>query len=93
MLQGTCLDERVLVVGVNLPLLEDGQRFWGHDVLIPLGYGPVPALPESALKEATGLDEQELLLWRPNVMEVIARTLLSRVTRAGLRLLDQKAHE
>jgi hypothetical protein len=91
MLQGTCLDERILVLGANLPLLEDGQRFWGHDVLVPLGYGPVPALPESALKEAAGLEEQELLLWKPNQMEVIARTLLAPLTRAGLRLSDREA--
>jgi hypothetical protein len=37
------------------------------------------------------LQEQDLLLWTPNQMEVIAKTLLSPLTRAGLRLLDREA--
>jgi uncharacterized membrane protein len=84
---GLRLGEEALLVGENLPLL-DGQRYWGRDVLIPLGYAPVPSLPESALREAAGLQEDELLLWRVEQADVIDRTLLSPLTRAALRIAD-----
>jgi MoxR-vWA-beta-propeller ternary system domain bpX2 len=85
-LVGVWLGEEVLLLGDHLPLLQDGDRFWGRDVLAPLGLAPAPALPESAIKEAAGLHADELLLWQPDRAEGIARTLLSPLTRAGVRL-------
>jgi hypothetical protein len=85
-LQAIHLHGRALVFGVDLPPLIEGTRFWGRDVLIPLGYVPDPALPESTLKEAAGLQADEMLLWQPEQIEVIERAMLSPLTRAGLRL-------
>lgn len=90
-LQGVCLEDRVLLLGDRLPFVDGGQRLWGRDVLIPLGHAPTPALPESALKAAAGLQDEELLLWQPDQVEVIPRSLLSPVTRAGLRLMKDEA--
>jgi hypothetical protein len=85
-LQGVHLGELVLVLGEQLPLLAGSMRFWGRDVLIPLGYAPDPDLPASALKQAAGLQPDEILLWQPDHAEVSDRTLLSPLTRAALRL-------
>jgi hypothetical protein len=85
-LQGAYLNETALVLGDNLPLVPASKRFWGRDVLILSGYAPEPPLPESALKEASGLREDELLLWQPDQVEVIARARLTAVSRAAIRL-------
>jgi hypothetical protein len=84
-LEAAALGGAVLVLGKNLPLLEGSTRFWGKEVLIPLGYSPEPEMPESALAEALGLQTGELLLWRPEQPEVIARSELAALSRAGLR--------
>jgi hypothetical protein len=52
---------RVLLLGERQPPLPGGERFWGERVLVPLGYRPEPALPESALRAALGAAEEELL--------------------------------
>jgi hypothetical protein len=85
-IEGMALNGRVLLIGENMPMLDGSQRLWGRDVLIPLGYAPAPALPESALKEAAGLQDDEVLLWLPERMDVIERSRLAPLTRAGLRL-------
>jgi hypothetical protein len=63
-LRAACHDGRVLLLGTRLPPLPGGERFWGERVLVPLGYRPEPALPESAVREALGAAEEELLLVR-----------------------------
>src|SRR5262249_9732106 len=87
-LQGVHLGAMTLGRGNDLPLLAEGKRFWGRDILMPLGYAPELALPESALKlfVVGGLQEDEILLWQRDNVEVIERSLLSPLTRAGLRL-------
>jgi hypothetical protein len=55
---------RVLLLGTRLPPLPGGERFWGERVLVPLGFRPEPALPESAIREALGTTEEELVLVR-----------------------------
>ena len=44
--------------------LPAGERFWGEEVFLPLGYRPDPELPESALRTALGAGEEELLIVR-----------------------------
>lgn len=85
-LTAACLGESLLILGERLPLLERSERFWGSQVLVPLGLAPVPALPESALREAAQVEEDALLLLRPSRAEAIERELFSPLTRAGLRL-------
>lgn len=82
--------DHALVLGNNVPLLPASERFWGRAVLIPLGYAPDPALPESALTQAAGLRDEEFLLWRLEQAEVIEQALLAPLTRAGLRLAMRK---
>ena len=49
-------EAEVLLLGpaARLPVAEDGLRFWGINVLIPLGYRAEPDLAERALRGAVG---------------------------------------
>lgn len=86
-LRGAYLGAQALVVGERLPLLEGGERFWGRDVLVPLGLCTEPDLPESALRTAAGVSATELLLLpRSGPAEALDRALLRPLSRAGLRL-------
>jgi hypothetical protein len=85
-LQGVVLDGSILVLGANLPLLSDGRRFWGRDILVPLGFAPEPALSERTVKEVLGVEEDELLLWQPQHAEVVARDRFEPLSRAAIRL-------
>jgi hypothetical protein len=95
---------RVLLLGRRLPTLPGGERFWGERVLVPLGYRPDPDLPESALRAALGVEDEELLLLKAGCgaasplsplgrgeqewasVEIIPRSALAPLTRAGMRL-------
>jgi hypothetical protein len=91
-------DGRVLLLGERLPPLAAAERFWGEQVLVPLGCRPDPDLPESAIRAALGAEAEELLLLRAAAsdrasalpqaasVEVIVRAALTPLTRAGLRL-------
>jgi hypothetical protein len=74
------------LLGDRLPLLPDSKRFWGSAVLTPLGYRPDPSLPESALREALAISEDEMLLWGHDSVEIIGRRAFTLLTRAGVRL-------
>jgi hypothetical protein len=87
LLQATHCAEEVLVLGKKLPELTRGRRFWGHAVLVPLGFRVEPALPESGLRQALELDEGDLALFETDHVNVIPRSALVPLTRAGLRLL------
>jgi hypothetical protein len=56
------LGGRVLLLGQRLPPLPGGERFWGERMLVPLGYRAEPALPESAIREALGAAEEEMVV-------------------------------
>ncbi len=88
-LRGLRLYEQVLVVGERLPPIT-GERFWGENVLVPLGYRPEPELPESALRQAAGLLDGEVLLLRQGAAEVFARSLLAPLSRPVLRLAGEE---
>jgi hypothetical protein len=75
----------VLLTGQDLPPIE-GERFWGDDLLCPLGWAPDPALPESALLQAIGANAGELVLMRRESIDIIPRTVLRPLTRASARL-------
>jgi hypothetical protein len=84
-LRGACLHQVLLVVGENLPLLR-GTRFWGKDVLVPIGYAPEPSLPESAIRAAACVPDEAIMIWSSDGTETIGRDLLTPLTRANLRL-------
>ena len=77
---------RVLLLGPKLPPLPGGQRFWGERVLVPLGFRPEPALPESALCKALGVADEEILILDARGGEVIPAAVFQPLTRAGVRL-------
>jgi hypothetical protein len=81
--------ERVLVIGRPLPPLHQGVRYWGTDILTPLGFGHEPALPEGQLREALSLQAEEIALIQPDGVEVLSRQALAPLTRAGIRLALQ----
>src|SRR5262249_9797231 len=85
-LRAACCQGRVLLRGERLPLLAGGERFWGERVLVPLGCRPEPELPESALREALALGDDELLLLGEGPPEVVPEAALQPLTRARLRL-------
>lgn len=76
----------VLLVGPRLPLLADSTRFWGRRVLVPLGFRPEPALPESALADVLRLGGEDVALLRGDGVDVVPARALRPLTRAGLRL-------
>lgn len=76
----------VLLVGARLPLLPESTRFWGRRVLVPLGFRPEPALPESALADVLHLGGEDTALLRGDGVDVIPARALQPLTRAGVRL-------
>jgi hypothetical protein len=87
-------DDEVLLLGRRLPPLPGAQRLWGERLLIPLGYRPEPALPESALLEALQVSPEELAVCRTALptrpdgphFEIVPRTALQPLTRSAVRL-------
>jgi hypothetical protein len=85
-LQAARAGEQVLLLGLRLPPLPGAERFWGTEVVVPLGCRPEPALPESALRAALGIPAEHLLLLRDGGAEAIPRAALQPLTRARIRL-------
>jgi hypothetical protein len=78
----------VLVLGrhAGLPTSRAGVRFWGTDALVPLGFRMDPDLAEPALKSVVGAGPDDLVVFRPDGFEVIARAIFKPLNRAGVRL-------
>jgi hypothetical protein len=79
--------DRVLLLGSRLPPLPGGQRFWGDNVLVPLGQRPEPDLPPAVLREALGVGPDELLLLTAAAAEAIPLEVVQPLQRASLRLM------
>ena len=79
----------VLLLGSRLPLLPDSTRFWGRRVLVPLGFRPEPALPESALAGVLHLEGEDIALLRGDGVDVVPAQALRPLTRAGVRLASR----
>ena len=77
---------RAIVLGTRLPSLQGGVRFWGDDVLIPLGFRLSPELPDAVARGAAGAGPGELLIVAETGAEVVPRSAFAAATRAGLRL-------
>ncbi len=77
---------QMLLLGERLPLLPRSERYWGGQVLVPLGQRVEPELPETAIHEALGLDDGQLLLVSQAGAEIVLRSLLMPLTRAAVRL-------
>jgi MoxR-vWA-beta-propeller ternary system domain bpX2 len=70
----------------RLPALADALRFWGNDVLIPLGYRAEPPLAERALRTAIGAGPDDVVLLDGEGPELIPRQAFRALSRAGIRL-------
>jgi hypothetical protein len=87
LIQAARCGERVLLVGTRLPALSGGERFWGTDVLVPLGQRAEPAWPAAAIREALGVGDGGLLLLSAAGAEVVPTAALRPLTRAQVKLL------
>jgi hypothetical protein len=78
----------VLLMGPTnrLPHAEDGLRFWGHEVLIPLGYRAEPELSDRALREVVGAAPEDLVVVDEEGPELIPRQAFRPLRRATIRL-------
>jgi hypothetical protein len=83
-----------LVVGDPgaLPHLPRSTRFWGADLLVPLGFRTDPELPASAIRQIVGACQDELVLMDEIGHELIARAAFLPLTRTGIRLVRERAH-
>ena len=84
-------DDRVILLGGLLPSIPAATRYWGDDILVPIGFRPEPDLPAVALREVAGAAADELLLLDESGAEVIPRTAFEPLTRAGIRLAARPA--
>jgi hypothetical protein len=70
----------------TLPHLPECVRYWGGDLLVPLGFRADPALPSGAIRGAVGAGEGDLVVIDEHGIELIARAVFQPLTRAGIRL-------
>ena len=83
----------VLVLGEpgTLPLLPGSTRFWGADLLLPLGFRVDPELPAPAIRHVVGASQDDLVVMDENGHELIAREAFKPLTRTGIRLARDDA--
>jgi MoxR-vWA-beta-propeller ternary system domain bpX2 len=70
-----------------LPPLEEGVRFWGTELLLPLGFRAEPDLPHPAIRRAAGATNKELAVLDDQGIEVIPRAVFAPLSRAAVRLM------
>jgi hypothetical protein len=90
-LRAARLGDQVLLLGPRLPTVGGGQRLWGERLLVPLGFVPEPALPESALLEVLAVDGDALAVLDASGAEIVPRGVFQPLTRAGIRLAARGA--
>jgi hypothetical protein len=74
------------MLGSRLPSIPGSVRYWGEDVLVPLGYRPDPDLASKTLRAAAGAADDELLLLDEAGAELVPREAFLALTRASVRL-------
>src|SRR5581483_3615127 len=77
--------DRAVLLGSRLPAVASATRFWGAELLVPVGFRPEPDLPPAALRAAVGAGAGEVVLLDHDGAEVIPRAAFEPLTRAGLR--------
>ncbi len=84
-------DGQVFLTGSSeaLPLVPEGVRFWGSDLLVPLGFRVEPNLPAAAIRRAAGARHDELAVIDQDGIELIPRTVFARLSRAAIRMIEE----
>jgi hypothetical protein len=77
---------QAILIGAKLPAIRTAARYWGDDLLIPVGFRAEPDLPRAALRAACAATDDELILLHENGADVIPSAVFEPLTRAGLRL-------
>jgi hypothetical protein len=78
--------DRAVLLGSHLPAVSSGTRFWGSDLLVPVGFRPDPDLPRAALRAAVGAGDGEVVLIDHDGADLIPKAAFEPLARAGLRL-------
>lgn len=76
---------RVLLRGERLPAIASAVRYWGDNVLIPLGFVAEPDLPASVIREAVGAAEIEIVVIDESGIEIVPADAFAPLTRAAVR--------
>jgi hypothetical protein len=85
--------DRAVLLGSRLPAVASGTRFWGSELLVPVGYRPEPDLPTAAVRAAVGAEDGEVVLLDHDGAELIPKAAFEPLTRAGLRLAIRELRE
>ncbi len=79
-------DAFVLGTAGDLPLLPESVRYWGTDLLVPVGFRADPDLPEPAFRRVVGAGVGDLVVLDVDGFELIERDAFKPLSRAGIRL-------
>jgi MoxR-vWA-beta-propeller ternary system domain bpX2 len=93
-IRGAVLGDSALLLGRGLPPWPRSTRYWGSQLLVPIGYQVRPCLPETTIIEALGSLGRELLRIIPDgagdgqglSVEAIPFDIFRPLSRAGVRL-------
>jgi hypothetical protein len=84
--RGAVSGDRAVLRGKVLPVVRLATRYWGSDVLVPVGFRPEPDLPAAAIRAAVGAADGEMVLFDPDGVGLIPLSAFAPLTRAGARL-------
>jgi MoxR-vWA-beta-propeller ternary system domain bpX2 len=82
---------RVLLVGSKVPPIPGSTRFWGSDLLLPVGFRTEPVLPPSIVRTAVGATADDLAQFDESGVDLVPRSAFEPLTRAGVRLAVREA--
>jgi MoxR-vWA-beta-propeller ternary system domain bpX2 len=77
---------RAVLLGAKLPPVPGAVRYWGDELMVPIGFRVVPDLPAGTIREAIGVATDEIALLDSSGAERIPRAAFETLTRAGLQL-------
>ncbi len=77
---------RALLLGDALPTVPRSTRYWGSDVLTPVGFRPHPDLPPAVIREAVGATADEWVLLGEGEAELLPRSEFTPLSRPRVRL-------
>jgi hypothetical protein len=83
--------DHVLLRGADLPVIPGATRFWGTDVLLPLGFRPDPDLSPDVLRAVSGADPGDVVVFDESGVAVVPAAAFAPLTRAGVRLAAEAA--